>query len=227
MITVIPDILTPEEIRRLEDAIMAAALQDGALTAGWHARDVKKNLQLVRGMAGYEPAEQLARGALARSAHFQAAVRPRFYHALIFNRYDEGMRYGHHVDDAVMRLQANPPLAMRSDVAFTLFLSDPARYQGGELVIDSGNVGQAFKLAPGALVAYPAGTIHRVNPVLAGTRLAAIGWIQSEVRGAEHRAILYDLDTARRELFRTSGKTETFDLLTKVHANLLRLWAEL
>ncbi len=139
--------------------------------------------------------------------------------SLMFSRYEPGMRYGLHVDDAIMG-------GMRSDVAFTLFLSEPESYDGGELMIDSAAGEDAIKLAPGALVAYPATSLHRVAEVTRGARLAAVGWARSFVRDAAQRELLFDLDTARRTLFAQHGPSREFELMSKSLTNLLRMWAE-
>jgi PKHD-type hydroxylase len=227
VITYIPNFLSPEECAQIAGHLADAKFTDGAATAGWYARDVKKNLQLTHGMAGYEAPEKIVRAAITRNLNFQMAVRPRLLHPLVFNRYETGMTYGRHVDDPVMAMAGAMPSHMRTDVSFTLFLSEPDSYQGGELAIDSGSVEQAYKMPMGGLIAYAAGTLHRVIPLTSGVRLAAVGWIQSEVRNPDQRAILYDLDRARRGIFNKDGKTDAFDLVTKCHANLLRLWAEL
>ena len=116
---------------------------------------------------------------------------------------------------------------MRSDVSLTLFLSDPATYTGGELVIESTQGEQAFKLPAGAMIIYPSSTLHRVEPVTQGVRLAAVTWVQSLVRDMADREILFDLDTARKAVFAQHGKTAEFDLLSKSLANLLRKWVDL
>ena len=226
MITTIQNFLNEEDGARIASDLMACGFADGRASAGWNAREVKNNLQLTAGMPGYERLEKIVRGAILRSPVLQMAVRPRYLHPIIFNRYDEAMTYGRHVDDAVMSIPGGAPGMMRTDVSFTLFLTQPESYAGGELVIDSGGVEHGFKLPRGTLIAYPSNTLHRVEPVTNGTRLAAIGWIQSEVRAAEHRAILFDLDMARRAVFARDGKSATFDLLSKSHSNLLRLWVE-
>jgi PKHD-type hydroxylase len=133
-----------------------------------------------------------------------------------------GMQYGSHVDNAFMGNENR----MRSDLSLTLFLSDPATYEGGELVVETTQGEQAFKLDAGAMVLYPSSTLHRVEPVTAGVRLAAIAWVQSLVKEVTEREILFDLDTARQAIFAKHGKTAEFDLLTKSYANLLRKWGE-
>jgi PKHD-type hydroxylase len=115
---------------------------------------------------------------------------------------------------------------VRTDLSFTLFLSDPQSYDGGELVIDTPSGEEAFKLASGSVVTYPATTLHRVQPVSGGERLAAAGWIRSHLRDAAQRELLFDLETARRRLFDREGKTPEADLLAKCAANLMRMWAE-
>ena len=227
MITCVPNILGSKELAQLNHALLSASFADGRSTAGWHAREVKNNLQLAQGAAGYDAVEKIVRAALMQSAIFQMAIRPRFLRSILFNQYEMGMAYGPHVDDAIMTSSVQAAERIRSDVSFTLFLSEPADYDGGELAIDFGGIEQLFKLAAGSLVAYPANTLHRVAPVTRGTRLAAVGWVQSEVRDPAHRAILFDLDIARRSVFTRDGKSPVFDLLSKSHANLLRLWAEL
>jgi PKHD-type hydroxylase len=129
------------------------------------------------------------------------------------------MQYGSHVDDALMS-------GMRTDVSFTLFLSDPASYEGGELVIESAAGEDSIKLHAGALVAYPATSLHHVNEVTRGVRLAAAGWAKSLIRDAARRELLFDLDTARRQMFARNGKSSEFDLVSKSFANLMRMWAE-
>nr|WP_223287248.1 Fe2+-dependent dioxygenase [Halomonas elongata] len=116
---------------------------------------------------------------------------------------------------------------MRTDLSFTLFLEEPEHYEGGELLIDNTAGEQTYKLPAGALVLYPSSTLHRVEPVTEGRRLAAVGWVQSQVRDPQQREILFDLDTTRRQIFEQSGKTRHFDLISKSLTNLLRMWADI
>lgn len=140
----------------------------------------------------------------------------------MLSRYHPGMTYGVHVDDALMG--ATEPV--RTDIATTIFLSRPEDYDGGELVIEGTGGDAEYKLPAGAAIFYPATSLHRVAPVGRGSRLAAVTWIQSLVREADRREMLFDLDSARRTLFEQTGKTREVDLLSKTYANLLRLWAE-
>jgi PKHD-type hydroxylase len=123
------------------------------------------------------------------------------------------------MDDAIID-------GLRADVSFTLFLSDPASYEGGELIIESVAGEDACKLDAGGLVAYPATSPHRVAAVRHGVRLAAVGWARSFIRDAAQRELLFDLDTARRRMFERNGKSADFDLVSKSFANLMRMWTE-
>ncbi|MCK6443639.1 Fe2+-dependent dioxygenase [Elstera cyanobacteriorum] len=213
------DILPADRLTALVDRLKTARFIDGKATAGWNATGVKENQQ------AYAPGvAQLAaeiETALRQHPVFALAARPKRLHPILFARYEPGMTYGYHVDDPLM---GDPPL--RTDLALTLFLSDPETYDGGDLIIDQPGGEQAYKLPFGAAVLYPATTLHQVAPVTRGVRLVAITWIQSLIRDPGQREILFDLDTARRMLFARDGKSREFDLLSKSFANLLRLWAE-
>ncbi|WOD40088.1 Fe2+-dependent dioxygenase [Nodosilinea sp. E11] len=223
MILCIGDVLSADDLQTIAASLAKAAFVDGKTTAGWHAQAVKHNRQLPREAPELEPIRALILAALQRHPLFQIAVRPRLIHPMLISRYDPGMAYGTHTDNALMVAQGQP---MRSDVSLTLFLSDPATYDGGELVIDSPQGEQAFKLDAGAMVVYPSSTLHRVETVTRGVRLAAVSWVQSLVRDPAEREILFDLDTVCQTLFERCGKTREFDLLAKTRANLLRQWAE-
>ena len=119
------------------------------------------------------------------------------------------------------------PGRLRTDISFTLFLDDPESYDGGELVTDTTAGEQSYKLPAGSAVIYPSSTLHRVEPVSRGQRRVAIGWVQSTIRDPAQREVLFDLDSARRQLFEREGKSAEFDLLTKSLANLQRFWAEI
>jgi PKHD-type hydroxylase len=224
MILCIADVLSRDEVTDLRRTLERAAFEDGRATAGWNARDVKLNTQLAPRSPQARALARVVAGALRRSPVFELAVRPKTVRPILFSRYEAGMQYGTHVDDALMG--RGTARAARSDVSFTVFLADPGSYDGGELVMEGTQGEQAFKLDPGAVVAYPSSSLHRVEPVTRGVRLAAVGWAQSLVRDPARRELLFDLDTARRALFERHGKTREFDLLSKTFANLLRMWAE-
>ncbi|MEL7316833.1 MAG: Fe2+-dependent dioxygenase [Cyanobacteria bacterium J06559_3] len=223
MILCIGDVLTPDELTLIIEKLAAAEFIDGKVTAGWHARLVKQNSQLSKQSPALAEVRSLINTALQRNRLFQMIARPKHIHPMLISRYEVGMAYGTHTDDAMMRSQQQ---LMRSDISFTLFLNSPEAYQGGELIIDSSQGEQDYKLPAGAMIVYPSSTLHRVETVTEGVRFAAVSWVQSLVRDPHEREILFDLDTARQSLFEQYGKTREFDLLSKTHANLLRKWGE-
>ncbi len=211
-------VLNAEEVAAITARLAMTAFQDGRATAGWHARNVKTNAQIPADDPVSRAVRAEIEAALRRHPIFAPAVQPKFIQ-LLLNRYGPGQAYGTHVDDAFMN-------GRRTDVAVTLFLSDPDAYDGGELVIETPAGEQRVKLPAGAAIVYPATTLHRVEPVTRGERLACVGWVESRVRDSSAREIIFDLERARRSLFQQHGKTQEFDLLAKVTANLLRRWGE-
>jgi PKHD-type hydroxylase len=222
MMLTIPNLLTPDEVNFVISTLQSEDFVDGKTTAGWHARLVKHNSQLSREAAYHQDLRDFIRAALKRNVLFQMAAQPKIVHSILFSRYEVGMSYGSHIDNALMGGED----FLRSDVSLTLFLSDPATYEGGELVIEGVEGEQAFKLEAGSAIIYPSSTLHRVNSVTEGTRFVVVAWVQSLVRDVSQREILFDLDIARRALFEKQGKTTEFDLISKSHANLLRRWAQ-
>jgi len=216
---VIGHVISAEDVATVRAALERARFVDGKATAGFAARLVKNNRQADGSDRALETIRKLVGERILANDVFRLAVRPKALTPLLFSRYEPGMHYGSHVDDALME-------GVRTDVAFTLFLCDPASYDGGERTIESAAGEETFKLAAGALVAYSATSLHRVAGVTRGTRLAAAGWARSFVRDPARRELLFDLDTARRQLFAREGKSAEFDLLSKSFANLLRMWVE-
>lgn len=219
MLMVVGNVLAPEQIAPLRERILALKYVDGTLTAGWHAKLVKNNRQADRAQPEFAALNKILSDAIFSNPTVRVAARPKAMTPLLFSRYSDGMTYGTHVDDAVI-------MGLRSDISFTLSLTDPQAYEGGELVMETPGGEQAFKLPAGHLILYPSTTLHRVNPVTSGERLAAVGWMQSGIRDAHAREILYDLEIARRSMFEKTGKSREFDLISKAAANLQRLWAE-
>lgn len=216
---VIANVLSAEETAIACAALARARFVDGRETAGFAARLVKDNRQAAGDERALEIVRKLVHERILGNELFATAVRPKALSTLLFSRYEEGMHYGTHVDDALIA-------GMRADLSFTLFLCDPTSYAGGELTIESASGEEAFKPAAGALVVYPATSLHRVTPVTGGVRLAAVGWARSFVRDPARRELLFDLDTARRQIFARDGKSAEFDLISKSFANLLRMWVE-
>jgi PKHD-type hydroxylase len=217
-----PNVLTSEELTTIRAELEGASFADGASTAGWSAREVKKNLQVTSNTPGYARLAGVVRDAFLRNGMLQAALLPVSNTQPLFNRYGQGMQYGPHVDAPVM---GGIGSAVRTDIAITVFLSDPKSYDGGELVVYMNGLAGQFKLEAGAAIAYPANTLHHVTPVTRGARDAAIIWVQSQVRDPAQRELLWDLENAKRQIFNREGKSALFDTISMSHANLLRMWA--
>ena len=222
MLICIPDIVTPAEARQLRDRVLQLKFVDGSATAGVYARTVKRNQQLENSPET-QKLQEFVMQALMRSVEFERFAFPRNMKPIMFSRYEPGMEYGTHVDNAVM--SGRPPV--RSDVSLTLFLSEPDTYDGGELTIQTLTGDEQIKLPAGSIVTYPSSTLHRVAPVTRGVRVAAVTWVQSMIRDPACREILFDLEATRRSIFETQGKTREFDLISKSFANLMRMWAEI
>jgi PKHD-type hydroxylase len=216
------NVLNAEELKQLDEDIQTEDFADGRKTAGWHAGLVKNNTQMSVVNERTERAVKTVRQAIERHADFSRAFRLRAIRPILVSRYTEGHNYGTHVDDPFM----GRPNAIRTDLAMTLFLSDTESYEGGALLMESTFGQQRIKLDRGSMVVYPATTLHQVEPVTSGVRLAAVAWAQSIIRDPAHREMIWDLDNARRQIFEKDGKTPAFDLITKTHANLMRMWAE-
>jgi PKHD-type hydroxylase len=223
MIISIANVLSPEELAVLEAQLADRQFIDGKVTAGWHARLVKHNTQLPSSDPAMPHLRSLVHQALMRNPLFQMAALPKAIGPILFSRYDLGMSYGSHVDNAFMGTDPK----IRSDLSLTVFLRSPATYEGGELVIETTQGEEAFKLDAGAMVLYPSSTLHRVEPVTQGVRLVAVAWVQSLVKDPAERELLFDLDTVRQAIFAKDGKTAEFDLISKSYANLLRKWGEI
>ena len=223
MIFCAPAVLGPDELAAINAKLESASFSDGANTAGWSAREVKKNLQVTTGTPEYEQIARIVRESFMRSGELQTVLLPAAATSVLFNRYEPGMEYGPHVDAPVMGSMSN---AVRSDIAITIFLSDPRSYDGGELTIFTNGLGSQFKLEAGAAIAYPANTLHHVTPVTRGVRDAAIIWVQSQIRDPAQRELLWDMESAKRLTFSREGKSPAFDLISKSRANLIRMWAE-
>ena len=221
MILCIGDVLNASALQRMRAILAGASFEDGRATAGLAARLVKNNLQLALGTPVHQEMTRTVLEALGASTALQAAALPRSYRPPLLSRYESGMAYGAHVDEGLM---GQPPV--RADLSYTLFLSAPEEYEGGELVLMDAPGERRFKLPAGALLVYPSTSLHRVETVRTGTRTVVVGWIQSVCRLDEQREILFDLHRLMCGEFEARGKSEAFDVLAKTRANLLRLFAE-
>ncbi|MFN0114967.1 MAG: Fe2+-dependent dioxygenase [Paracoccaceae bacterium] len=217
MIHLIDGLFDAPTLAALTEAAAGLDFEDGAKTAGPLAREVKRNAQ-----AAPSPARDavLAKVEAAMRAHpvVQSAGRPRAFPRLAVSRYAGGQAYGTHVDDALIA-------GGRTDLSFTLFLSPPSGYDGGELVIAGRIDEQAIRLNAGQAILYPSDRLHRVEPVTRGERLAVVGWITSWVRDPGRREILFDLDAAIAAEAAGAADRGQLHRLQRSRSNLLRMWA--
>ncbi len=221
MLLTIPQILTSDALLAVWELLAQAPFVDGRQSAGKAAAAVKTNRELAPNAAIQAELQRTLMQALARHPSFRSAVLPQAVTDLIVARYTPAMAYGAHVDDPLMGGGK-----LRTDLAFTLFLSAPEDYTGGELQLRTAFGWQTVKLPAGDLVLYPASSLHQVTPVTQGERVVAVGWAQSLVRDAAQRELLYELDQAREALLATAPQAATTALVSRSYANLLRMWAE-
>ncbi|QXQ04786.1 Fe2+-dependent dioxygenase [Sphingosinicellaceae bacterium] len=221
---IIPAVLTPAELTEIRALVDPAEWIDGNVTSGSQSALAKTNEQLPEDSDAASAAGNLVLDALARSALFVAAALPLRVYPPLFNRYWVGQGFGDHVDSAV-RIRRGRDFRIRTDLSATLFLADPDSYDGGELVVSNG---RGVKGAAGDMVLYPASSVHRVEPVTRGVRVASFFWVQSMVRSESDRAMLFELDQAVQGLgaLQGAGHPEIVRL-TGVYHNLLRRCAEL
>lgn len=222
MLLQIPAVLNQNEVQSLLGMLRSAQFEDGAASAGFVAREVKRNLQVPMQSETAQKGGAVVLDALRRNAMFYSAALPNRVYGPTFNRYDPGMTYGDHVDNAIMLSSGS----VRTDVAATLFLSAPEDYDGGELTIQDRLGVQKVKLAAGGMIVYPGNSVHRVEPITRGSRLAAVLWIQSMVREDARRQSLFELDMALGSLRQKLPSAPEVATLTALYHNLLRMWAE-
>lgn len=212
-LNVVPQVLSAEQLSQVRARLEHAQWVDGLATAGREAARIKRNQQLEVGSPLQVELTELVKKALNASEAFKQLSLPRRLSSFVFSRYEVGMEYGLHTDDAYRSHEL-----LRTDLAVTLFLSDPETYEGGALVVGS----DAVRLAAGDAVVYPATTIHRVSEVTRGTRLAAVFWVQSLVRNESQREILFTLQSVINRV----GNPALALVLARVHQNLQRMWIE-
>ena len=226
MLLHVPEVLTPAALARCREIVSAAAWSDGRITAGTQSAQTKNNLQLDEESAAAREAGKLVLEALERSALFFAAALPKRIFPPLFNCYTGVTNaFGDHVDNAI-RVHPRTGERFRTDLAVTLFLSEPGEYEGGELVVEDVYGTQSVKLPAGDLVLYPASSVHRVEPVTRGARIASFFWLESMVRDSAQRRLLFDLDMSILELRQAGGDTAAAVRLTGCYHNLLRMWAD-
>ncbi|MCX7298063.1 MAG: Fe2+-dependent dioxygenase [Hyphomicrobiales bacterium] len=220
----IPNVLTAAEIARCREVMERAAWVDGRVTAGHQSAQVKFNLQLPENAPEARELGDMVLDALGRSNLFMSAVLPKQVFPPLFNRYDAGMTFGAHVDNAV---RAGNGARIRTDVSSTLFISGPEDYDGGELVVQDTYGEHTVKLPAGDMIVYPATSLHNVTPITRGSRIASFFWTQSMIRDESRRSLLFDMDMAIIKLGRDHPDHASNVELTAVYHNLLRQWAEL
>ena len=239
MLLKIPKILTPEELTQVRQLILGADWADGRITAGSQSGSVKNNRQLPEELPAAQQARHIVSVALARNPLFVTGALPKSVYPPLFNRYSGGANFfGSHIDNAV-RTHAATARHVRTDISCTLFLSDADSYDGGELVVEDTYGEQRIKLTAGDLVLYPGTSVHRVEPVTRGERLACFFWVESMVRSDAQRRLLYDMDMAitalRRQDMAQNSEPDPSPLnrersevvtLTGCYHNLLRMWAD-
>ena len=229
MLLHIPKVLDAAQVADFRRRLVAAGWADGRITAGYQSARAKNNLQLPQSDPVARELAAAVRAALDRSPLFFAAALPRRVFTPLFNLYKAGNGFGDHIDNAV-RYEQTPGQTgqpVRTDLSATLFLSGPEEYDGGELVIGATSGSQRVKLPAGDMVLYSATTIHKVEAITRGERLASFFWIQSMVRDDGKRSLLFDLDVAIQKLNQDhAGHPSTVELVGVYH-NLLRRWAEL
>ena len=222
MILSIAAIQDAEKLAQIQTGVEAVSWRDGRETAGPVAREVKRNEQAILTDGPGRALRDLLTPIISENPVVKAAARPRRISAPMVSKTKNEGHYGAHVDNAIMGAGT---AQMRTDISFTLWLSDPASYEGGELVVHHAGMTQSIKGKAGDLVLYPSTSIHEVKPVTSGTRIVCVGWIESMVRDVEQREMLFDLENLRASLRQTlpkgSGELLTLD---KTMANLLRMW---
>jgi PKHD-type hydroxylase len=227
MLVHIPALLNSEQLAHFRHRLEAADAPwvDGRVTAGHQGVHVKQNQQIAEGSAAATELGNIVIAALERHPLFISAALPHRVYPPMFNRYQGGMHFGSHVDGSI-RLLPGTGEKIRTDLSATLFLMPPDSYDGGELLVEDTYGTQTVKLAAGDLILYPASSLHRVNPVTRGTRLACFFWVQSMVRDDGQRTLLFDLDNAIQRLTATGADEAARVRLGGCYHNLLRMWAE-
>ena len=193
--------------------------EDGIKTAGSHASIVKNNLQLNRNSEISKKYSQLVNKKILSNQLIKSFSIPKRIHGIMFTKSSKNMHYGRHIDNPYMS-------SGRSDLSFTLSLTNKDSYEGGELIIETLNSEEKFKLNAGQIIIYPSSYLHAVSEVNSGNRLVCVGWIESYVKSTEKREYLFDLDAGARSLLANYGRSDELDLIFKSYSNLLRVMGD-
>ncbi len=190
--------------------------EDGKKTAGSHASQVKNNIQLNRQSGTSKTYSQIIIKKILSNSLIKSFALPKRIHGVMFSKSLKNMQYGRHIDNPFMS-------SGRSDLSFTISLTDKISYKGGELIIETMNEEKEFKLKSGEIVLYPSTYLHSVKKVEDGERLVCVGWIESYVKSIEEREYLFDLDAGARGLLAKNGRSDELDLIFKSYSNFLRV----
>ena len=223
MLIEIPALLSKKKITEIQQLLAQAQFVDGKLSAGMAAKRVKNNVELPQDGEQLERLNTLVMSTLVQHPLFQNAALPHRIASPFYARYEQGQSYGEHIDDPVMGPAGQ---RYRSDISCTVFLNAPEDYQGGELQIRTQYGSQAIKLTAGSAILYPSTSLHQVSPVTSGTRLVAVTWVQSMIRQAERRELLFELNQAREKLMREQPDAEVTQQVDHSYVNLIRMWSE-
>lgn len=225
MLLHIPQVLTPSEVAEIRQVLDTQGWVDGLRSTGPQAANVKRNLQLDTASPVFAPLSQRIAQALQRHPLFVSAVLPATMLPPMFNRYEGGGHYGNHIDNTIQTDRFTGQ-KVRTDVSTTVFLSSPDEYEGGELIAEDSFGTHEIKLDAGDAIVYPSTSLHRVEPVIGGVRVASFLWTQSLVRDAWRRSMLFDLDMTILKLRNQLGDTAEVVALTGHYHKLLQQWAE-
>jgi len=226
MLLHIPRVLSSGELAQCRERLAKAAWGDGRVTAGFQSAKAKDNLQLAQDSVEARELGALVVGALERSPLFISAALPKHIFPPLFNKYEPGMAFGAHVDNAIRQIPGTPH-RLRTDVSATLFIGAPEDYDGGELIVEDTFGTHSVKLPAGDMILYPATSLHRVAPVTRGARIASFFWIQSMVKDDGERTLLFNLDRTIIQLGQNRADEAALVQLTSLYHNLVRKWGEL
>jgi PKHD-type hydroxylase len=227
MLVHIPTLLSGEQVAHMRGVLSGTDWVDGKVTAGAQSAGAKHNLQVPENAPAARALGDIILTALGQNERFTSSALALRVFPPLFNRYDQGMNFGAHIDNAIRFVKGvAAPIRVRTDMSATLFLTDPADYDGGELVIEDTFGNHNVKLPAGDLVVYSATSRHHVTPVTRGSRWASFFWIQSMIRDEAARAMLFELDNAIQGLRKQVGDNEEVVTLTGLYHNLVRRWAE-
>ena len=225
MLLQIPNVLTAEQVKECRQVLDEAEWVDGKVTAGPQSARAKENMQLPEDSPAARKLGEFLLEVLQRNPLFITAALPQRVFPPLFNRYQGGQSFGTHVDNSIRQITGTPH-RIRTDLSATLFLAEPAEYDGGELIVENTYGTQTVKLPAGHMILYPSTSLHHVTPVTRGARTASFFWIQSMVRDDGQRTLLFDLDMAIQRIGADVPDHPSAVQLTGIYHNLLRRWAE-